>query len=330
MLKILREVQNQIYGNMGRLFISCALILRIKYYLKIKINYNHQFRLMKRIIFLFITLLFMGFTITNNKPAYRIFDNKGNEVTYDKAFKSVKKADMIFFGELHNNPIAHWLQLQITKDLYDNKKDKLMLGAEMFESDNQLILDEYLQGLISDKKFESECKLWDNYKTDYKPLIEFAKTNELTFVASNVPRRYANVTFKDGLAGLEKLSDEAKKYIAPLPIKTDLTVSCYKEMLEMGGGNEKFPHAQMVKDATMAHFILKYYQSGNQFLHYNGSFHSDKHEGIIWYLNEMSKNKLDIQTITTVEQADIDKLDEQYFDKANFIIVVPEDMTKTY
>lgn len=287
---------------------------------------------MKTTIFLLITILLMGFTVTNNKPAYRIFDNQGKEVSYDKAFNAVKKSDMIFFGELHNNPIAHWLQLQITKDLYNNKKNKLILGAEMFESDNQLILDEYLNGLISDKKFEEECRLWDNYKTDYKPLVEFAKANELKFVASNVPRRYANVVFKDGLAALENFSDEAKRYFAPLPIKTDLTVSCYKEMLEMGmgKGNENFPHAQMLKDATMAHFILKYYQKNNQFLHYNGSFHSDKHEGIIWYLNEMSKEKLDIQTITTVEQADIDKLDKQHFEKADFIIVVPEDMTKTY
>lgn len=285
---------------------------------------------MKTTIFLLTMILLMGFTVTNNKPAYRIFDNKGKEVTYDKAFSSMKKSDMVFFGELHNNPIAHWLQLQITKDLYNNKKNKLLLGAEMFESDNQLILDEYLQGLISDKKFEAECRLWDNYKTDYKPLVEFAKANQLKFVASNVPRRYANVVFKDGLAALENFSDEAKKYFAPLPIKTDLTVSCYKEMLEMGGNVENYPHAQMLKDATMAHFILKYYQKDNQFLHYNGSFHSDKHEGIIWYLNEMSTEKLDIQTITTVEQSDIDKLDKQYFDKADFIIVVPEDMTKTY
>mgnify|MGYP000256467456 CR=1 FL=1 len=70
-------------------------------------------------------------------------------------------------------------------------------------------------------------------------MVEFAKVNQLKFVASNVPRRYANVTFKKGLAGLNDLSEEAKKYIAPLPIKTDLTISCYKEMLEMGGGNER-------------------------------------------------------------------------------------------
>ncbi len=285
---------------------------------------------MKITIFLFSAILMMGFAITNNKPSYRIYDSEGKEVDYDKVFKATKKADLIFFGELHNNPIAHWLQLQITKDLYNSKENKLTLGAEMFEADNQLILDEYLKGLITDKKFEAECRLWDNYKTDYKPLVEFAKANQLNFVATNIPRRYANIVFNNGLEALNDLSDEAKRYIAPMPFKTDLTVACYKEMLEMGGGNEHFPQAQMSKDATMAHFLLQNWSKGEQFIHFNGAFHSDNHQGIIWYIHEMSKEKLDIQTITTVEQDDIDKLDKSNVGKADFIIVVPEDMTKTY
>ena len=272
----------------------------------------------------------MGFTSENDKAAYRIFDTEGKEVTYNKAFKKVKNADMIFFGELHNNPIAHWLQLQLTKDLHQTKEENLVLGAEMLETDNQIIIDEYFADIISDKKFEAECRLWDNYKTDYKPLVEFAKMNQLKFVATNTPRRYANAVFKNGLESLKKLSEEGKKFIAPIPFKTDLTVNCYKEMLEMGGGNENFPHAQMLKDATMAYFTLQNWQKGKQFLHFNGSFHSDNHEGIIWYINEYSKEKLDVKTFTTVEQSDIDKLDKIYFGKADYIIVVPEDMTKTY
>lgn len=285
---------------------------------------------MRNLFIISLTLLFMGFTTESMKPAYKIFDAKGKEVDYDKAFKKIKKADMIFFGELHNNPIAHWLQLQLTKDLFKEKQQDLVLAAEMLESDNQIILDEYFADIISDKKFEDECRLWNNYKTDYKPLVEFAKANQLRFVASNTPRRYANVVFKSGLKGLEELSEEGKKFIAPIPFKTDLTVDCYKEMLEMGGGNENFPHAQMLKDATMAHFTLQNWQKGKQVLHFNGSFHSDKHEGIIWYIHEYSKEELNIKTFTTVEQTDIDKLEESHFGKADYIIVVPEDMTKTY
>jgi uncharacterized iron-regulated protein len=286
--------------------------------------------MIKILTFFGLTLLFMGFSLENTKSAYKIFDSKGKEITYKKAFKNAKNSDMVFFGELHNNPIAHWLQLQLTKDLFKEKQQDLVLAAEMFESDNQIIIDEYFADIISIKKFEAECRLWDNYKTDYKPIVEFAKTNKLRFVASNTPRRYANVVFKKGLNGLGELSEEAKKFIAPIPYKVDLTVNCYQEMLEMFDGNENFPYAQMLKDATMAHFTLENWEKGKQVLHFNGSFHSDRHEGIIWYINEYSKEEIDIKTFTTVEQANIEQLDKAHLGKADFIIVVPEDMTKTY
>ena len=33
--------------------------------------------------------------------------------------------------------------------------------------------------LASKSKFENECRLWDNYSTDYKPTLEFCKSNEI-------------------------------------------------------------------------------------------------------------------------------------------------------
>ena len=99
----------------------------------------------------------------------------------------------VFFGENHNDPISHWLQFELTKSLFNKHKTNLMLGAEMIESDNQIQLNEYLRGFIREKDFEKESKLWTNYKTDYKPLVNFAKENNLHFVATNVPRRFASM-----------------------------------------------------------------------------------------------------------------------------------------
>lgn len=100
---------------------------------------------------------------------------------------------MVFFGELHDNPVAHWLELEITKDIHTDKGKDLILAAEMFETDNQLIIDEYFSDIIKESSFEKEVRLWKNYQTDYKPLISFAKENGLRFVASNIPRRYASI-----------------------------------------------------------------------------------------------------------------------------------------
>jgi uncharacterized iron-regulated protein len=103
-----------------------------------------------------------------------------------------------------------------------------------------------------------------------------------------------------------------------------------KGMVHMGmPANPNIAKAQAIKDATMAYFISKNYKEGYQFIHYNGSYHSDDFQGIVWYLKKLQPNKK-IITITTVEQADLDKLHDDYKNKANFIIVVPQDMTKTY
>lgn len=278
----------------------------------------------------FVLMAYASFAMAQKQmPAYQLYDSKGKKVSYKKLLENSQDGDMLFFGELHNNPISHWLQLQITQDLYSQMGDQLVMGAEMFETDNQLLINEYFLGAISAKNFEDEARLWPNYKTDYKPLLEFARKNGLKFVATNIPRRYASVVFKEGLSSLEQLSDNAKIYIAPLPIQTDLEVPCYAKMLDMGGGNEKFPHAQMIKDATMAHFMLQNWVKGEFFIHYNGSFHSDYHEGIAWYLKQ-AKPELDIKVITTVEQNDISELSREHEGKADFIICVPANMTKTY
>ena len=101
--------------------------------------------------------------------------------------KELTQADIVFFGELHDNSLNHWLELQVTKDLFLAKKEQLVLGAEMFEADNQTVVDEYLKSLITAKQFETEAKVWQNYQTDYKPLLDFAQENKLKFIATRCP-----------------------------------------------------------------------------------------------------------------------------------------------
>ena len=237
--------------------------------------------------------------------------------------------DIVLFGEFHNNAIAHWLQLEVTKDC--KEKRNLVLGAEMFEQDNQAVLDQYLRGEIKAKALDSLARLWKNYPTDYAPLVNFAKENKIAFAASNVPRRYASMVSKGGFAILDTISNKEKAWLAPLPIAYDASLPGYKNMVAMMGGHggDNLPKAQAIKDATMAHFILKYYIAGSLFIHYNGSYHSDNHEGIGWYITQQ-RPELKQVTITTVSQKDISKLLAENKGKADFIICVDEDMTNTY
>lgn len=279
-----------------------------------------------------ISCLFLA--MKTDKPAYRIYTAKGHESNYSNLLNDAQKADVVFFGELHDNPICHWLEYELACDLYKETGKNLILGAEMFETDNQLILDEYLLGKIKEKNFEAEAKLWPNYKTDYKPLITLAHDSAIAFVATNIPRRYASLVNKMGFEGLESLNADAKRLMPPLPIAYDPNLPGYKKMLENMGEagqehvTENLPKAQAIKDATMAWNILSHFTKGKVFLHFNGSYHSDNNEGIIWYLRQANP-ELKIVTITSSEQTDMQKLAKESEGVADYILVTPKNMTRT-
>ena len=263
------------------------------------------------------------------KPAYVLFNAEGKKVSYKKMIKLLAKKDIVLFGEFHNNAIAHWLELSVAKDL--SEKRNLTFGAEMFEADNQEALNNYLAGKISAKGLDSTARLWSNYKTDYAPIVNFAKEKNAPFIATNIPRRYASLVSKKGFEALDTLTALEKAWMAPLPMDYDATLPGYVKMIEMMGGHggANMPKAQATKDATMAYFILQNFKPGNLFIHYNGSFHSDNYDGINWYLKRKQPD-LKYATITTVSQKNIKELLAENKGKADYIICVDEDMTNTY
>lgn len=281
-------------------------------------------------IFTFFFLLSANL-VAQNKPAYKLFTADGKEIAYDKLIKELSKADVVLFGELHDNALNHWLELQVAKDLYAVRND-LVLGLEMFEADDQIVLNEYLNGTIEEKHLLAEAKVWDNYKNDYRPLIEFAREKKLKAIATNIPRRYANLVYRKGIVALNSLPEDVKKWMAPLPVEIDLNLPGYSSMTTMGGHGSNVNGANMassqaVKDATMAHFIVK--NRSGIFLHFHGAYHSQNYEGISWYLKKYDP-ALTILTIHPVEQDSVEKLEDTNRNKANYIICIPADMTKTF
>ena len=284
---------------------------------------------MKKYLFFIALLATTLITSAQQKPAYVLYNSEGKKVSYKKMIKQLAKKDIVLFGEFHNNPISHWLELSLAKDL--SEKRNLTFGAEMFEADNQQSLNNYLAGKITAKGLDSTARLWSNYKTDYAPIVDFAKEKNAAFIATNIPRRYASLVSKKGFEGLDTLSALEKTWMAPLPMDYDANLPGYVKMLEMmdGHGGANMPKAQATKDATMAYFILQNFKPGNLFIHYNGSFHSDNYDGINWYLKR-KRPDLKYATITTVSQKNIKELLAENKGKADYIICVDEDMTNTY
>lgn len=246
---------------------------------------------MKRIFIIttFVLLILPAFC-----QEYKIINTKTNkEIELKEIAERLGDYDVIFFGEFHGNKILHSLEFELLKMLHRNNKN-IIVSLEMFERDVQPILDEYLNDEISEEEFLKNSRPWSNYKTDYKPLIEFAKENELTVVAANIPRRYANMISKQGLNALDSLSVEEKKFVTKKHIVFE---DEYKEifiqtMKDNMAHSSRMPTgmmmnldfiyaAQCIKDDTMAESILKYHRipPRRKVIHFNGDFHSRKHLG---------------------------------------------------
>jgi uncharacterized iron-regulated protein len=265
--------------------------------------------------------------VPRGKLPYGLYEGEGRELGYREMLDRCVRADVVLFGEIHEHPVVHRVELELARDLVEIKKGDLMLGAEMLEADNQLIVDEYLARLIEHEHLVNEAKVWENYGTDYHPLVDVARDHGLRFIATNIPRRYANLVARQGMTALERLSAEAKRSIAPLPITLDLSTPGYRQVMEIGMAHgasldaKNFVAAQAVKDATMAYFILKNRGPKDLFVHYNGDYHSKNRGGIYWYLKRYDPD-IAVLTISSVSR-DTPGFDDECKDLADIVLVMP-------
>lgn len=287
---------------------------------------------MRKVLFAVLFALAVYSSSSAQGQAYQFFSNKGKKLDFKEVIKMANNADVTFFGELHNNSLTHWLQLQLLKGMAENNPD-LILAAEFFERDDQLNIDEWFSDQMTEKNFEAEAKLWNNYKTDYRPLMRFAKEHHLKFIASNVPRKYASLVSKSGIQILDSLSEEAKSYFAQIPFEIDMTMPGYvamKDMMHGGPMNSDFMvEAQALKDATMAESLVNSIAEGDKILHINGSYHSKDDEGILWYLKRKFPD-LKMLNIHTITQDQLDSLNSEFEKSGQVILVLPSDSHESY
>lgn len=268
------------------------------------------------------------------KETHKIYSGKGKEVGYYAMLERLKEADVVLFGELHNNTLVHWLQLSVISDLHAQNRP-LTLGAEMYSTDQQMDIDEFLSKIQDDESFENNTKQWPNYKIDYKPVLQFARDQSIPFYACNAPRTLSLIAARKGLDTINAInSDSIRSLLAPLPLEVDFSAPGYKELMEEDFGSthgmstEKMVVAQALKDATMAHNIASNLEDGKTFIHLNGDFHSKGFGGIYWYLKKTNK-KLDVITISSVEAAYC-SFPEEAKKAADFVISLSPDIPKSY
>ena len=244
---------------------------------------------MKKLL-LTIGLIVMIYGFSNAQTSdelYRAFDGKGKSVDLKTILAAAVKADVVFLGETHDDSVAHAIQYEVFKGVFEKvgKSRKTKLSLEMFARDVQTIVDEYLGGMITEKHFLASSRPWGNYKTDYRPLVEFAKTNKLPVIAANAPRRYVNMVSRKGRASLDNLVPEAKQWLPPLPFDIASAKYAAKFNAMLGGhGSENILDSQALWDASMSHAIAVNLEKNGLIIHLNGSFHTANRLGTVEHL----------------------------------------------
>lgn len=297
---------------------------------------------MKSLFFALILTFMLTFSSFGqaNEANYRVFDAKGNPSSLDKILEAAALTDVVFLGENHDDATAHALQLQIFKAIVEKygKERKIALSLEMFERDVQTVINEYLGNLISENHFLLSSRPWNNYKQDYRPLVELAKTNRLPVIAANAPRRYVNMVSRNGREALNGLSPEAKKWLAPLPFNqaSENYANKFKALMgkapEASLGLNKILDSQALWDATMAYSISRFLKEFKKPLvvHLNGSFHTENRLGTAEQLLNYRK-KATILVVTMRYEDNFTSFDKtKHENLGDFVILTDSKVPRSY
>ena len=292
---------------------------------------------MKIAVVLAILLLhFYAFFQDSLSTHYKIYNTQTQKpATINDIVAQMQKADVLFFGEEHNDSTGHQLEYLLLNKLAGSYPGKMALSMEMFETDCQTVLNEYLAGLIREKNFRIDARVWPNYK-DYQPLIEFAKSNHIPVVAANAPARYTNMVNRLGLNSLLLLDAMGRSYLPPLPVDT-ATGPYLAKFDQIMGGHASMPGMQMYQaqnlwDATMGWSIAKFAKAhrGYKILQINGGFHSEEKLGIPEQLKHYD-SKVRILNIAVYSDDSFDSPDWSKFAKmGDYIILTDPKLPKTF
>ena len=232
---------------------------------------------------------------------YRIVSaSAGTDVTQTQLLARISRADVVFFGEQHDDPETHRAEFE-TLSAIGKLGRPVILSLEMFERDVQPALNDYLAGRISESDFLAHSRPWPTYATNYRPLVELARANHWPVVASDVPRPLAAAVGRKGLAALDTLTPSERLHAArenSCPIDdyhARFMDSMHSHSTGSGGKPEpgdslptamaeRFYLAQCVKDETMAESIVKAKLAAPSdaiVVHFDGAFHSDYAQGTV-------------------------------------------------
>ncbi|GEA61820.1 ChaN family lipoprotein [Vibrio comitans] len=236
---------------------------------------------------------------------YQLYQDQSKPLTLNSLPKQIFEADVVLVGEWHSHSAVHRFQSDLYRRLLE-ENSKVSLSMEQFSRPSQEVLDQYLQGEIGELALVAHGNAWPNYTSDYRAIVEQAKSAGMPIIAANAPRDIVRCIGKVGPEYLQRLDSEERNFVAAhldtsdRPYKVDFT-----EMMEGIDKDvvEKMYAAQVSWDETMAESIAMHLteKPDHQLMHTAGKFHVEQGMGIAYSLKKRMPN-VKIALITPVTE----------------------------
>lgn len=211
---------------------------------------------------------------------YQLYSPQFTPIDLQTLPDDIDQADIILIGEWHTHAGIHRFQSDFLKQRLQQQRP-VTLSMEQFSRDKQSVVDRYLAGEIGEQELIKQGAAWPNYESDYRPLVELAKSHNADIIAANAPRAIVRCIGRQGLSYLDTLDNQQRQWLAP---QIDDSASPYKEkfMASMHHGTleqtTRQYAAQVTWDETMADSIVTYLQHhpSTQIVHIAGKFHTEQ------------------------------------------------------
>lgn len=240
----------------------------------------------------------------------RIIDlDKGTTVSFVRLMEELKDVDVVFVGEVHNNPEHHLIQLQILQGLLARYGTPLSVAMEFFDKTRQPQLDQYMRGETEETAFLDAVSWKNNWRFPYhfyRPLIVLVRDQGTRLLGINVPH---TIVKKVARGGLKSLTPEERALVAE---EMDFENKAHRQYLERifeqhtfasphkgdnKGNFEYFYQAQCVWDETMAENIAAYMKKNTgRMVVFTGNGHIIQKFGI----PDRLSRRMDISTATII------------------------------
>ena len=187
----------------------------------------------------------------------------GEVISFGEFIDRIASKELIFVGEVHDNPEHHLIQVQILQALMA-KSEHIDLAMEFFQHPDQTALDRYIQRETEEDVFLKEVgwkKGWGFDYSFYRPLMLLARQNGSRVLAINAPKDIVRKVARKGLGGLDQ--SQRDQIAREIGLDSEAHRAYLREIYgQHGHGSlkqfEYFYEAQCVWEDTMAQNIADF------------------------------------------------------------------------